>query len=419
MDQRLKKNVISLTLIQMGNYLVPLAVLPCLTRVLGVGGFGQIGFATAFTMYFVLLVEWGFNLSSTRDIAVARSDKLARSTVFWETLTVKFTLTIVCAFILAILVSLAPKLSQSSTLLWLGMLQVMASTLSTGFYYQGIEKMGVMALVNLGVRMCSIPLTIFLVREAEDVVLAFAIQTSCFFVASLVNLLLLLRTNEIAWVPPKLTGTKQAFWNGFPLFLSAAGTSLYTNSNAVILGLVTSEAAVGYFVAGFTLVKAAVGLSGPFAQAVFPRASYALSSDDTSAGVFMGDAVRLQGLLGAALSVALLMFMPWGITWFYGDAFHETIQIVAWLSPLPLIVCLASAFGMQILVPLGQNRWFSGVLLLSGILNCLLLFPLGYALGATGGAIAVLITECAIMVGMIFGVKNLAPQMWYALTKKS
>lgn len=419
MDQQLKTNVISLTMLQIGSYLVPLVVLSYLTRVLGVEGFGQLGFATAFTMYFVLVVEWGFNLSSTRDVAIRREDKGARSIVFWETIAARFLLTIAAAIVLWILVCAVPKLDMLSILLWLGMLQVLASTLSTSFYYQGIEKMGRMSLINLCVRMSSIPLIIVLVREADEVVLAFAIQASCFLAASLVNLLLLLRTDEITWVRPHLSRIKPALVSSFPLFLSSAGTSLYTNSNAVVLGFVASEAAVGYFVAGFTLVKAVVGLSGPFAQAVFPRISYELSGTSALTGAFIGKMVRLQGMLGVALSIGLLVFFPLGVTWFYGDAFQEAERVVAWLSPLPFIVCLASAFGMQILVPLGQNRWFSGVLLLSGGLNCLLLFPLGYALGAKGAAVSVLLTECVIMLGMMLGVKKLAPQMWCAITKKS
>ena len=418
MDQQLKQNVVALTLLQIGNYLVPLAILPYLTRVLGADGFGRIGFATAFTMYFVLVVEWGFNLSATRDISIKRADKSARSVVFWETIAARLFLTIVTVAALIVLMPIAPKLGEQSDLLWLGMLQVLASTLSSAFYYQGVEKMGAMSFINLGVRLCSIPMIIIGVTRPDQFVQAFAIQTGCFFVASLVNLFFLLRSDEINWIVPSFHGTKKALLNGLPLFLSTAGISLYTNSNAVILGFVASEAAVGYFVAGFTLVKAVVGLSGPFAQAIFPRMSKLVGEDPDYSGPFLRKMVRLQALLGLFLSICLLAFLPWGVTWFFGEAFEETITVVAWLCFLPLIVCLASAFGMQTLIPLGRNRWFAGVLLACGLLNCLLLFPLGYALGATGAAITVLLIECLIMLGMALGVKYLAPTMWCAITNK-
>ena len=417
MDQQLKKNTFSLTLLQFGQYFVPLIILPYLTRVLGLEGFGRFGFATALTMYLVLVVEWGFNLSSTRDVSINRMDKQARSVVFWNTVIARILLTFSTSFLLLVLVSTVPKLGSQAGLLWLGMLQVLAACLSSAFYYQGIERMGRMALINLGIRLLSIPLILLFVRHEDQVALAFGIQALCFLLASLMNLLLLLRQGEIVWLRPQWLGVKKVLSAGFPLFLSSAGTSLYTNTNVIILGFLTTETTVGIFVAGFTIVKAVVGLSGPVAHAIFPRASLQFSARDGMPTAFLRRILRIQVSFGLALSLALLVFFPWGVTWLFGDAFQETVNVVAWLSLLPLVVCMASGFGLNILVPLGHHRWYSKVLILSGLLNCLLLTIMGYVWGAVGAAIAVLITECLIMCGMAIGVKKLAPEIWQAFAK--
>lgn len=417
MDRQLTKNTISLTFLQIGQYLVPLVILPYLSRVIGVEAYGQIGFATALTMYWVLVVEWGFNLSSTREVSVNRLHKRSRSAVFWDTVTARSLLAVSIAFLLLVLLNTIPKLDSLSGLLWLGMLQVLAATLSTSFYYQGIEKMGRMALINLSIRLLSIPLILMFVRHEDQVALAFGIQTGCFLLASLVNLALLLKQGEIVWLRPQWMGVKKTLSAGFPLFLSSAGTSLYTNTNVIILGFTTTEAVVGIFVAGFTLVKAVVGLSGPFAQAIFPRASREFSAGEGVPTAFIRRTLWMQVGLGLALSLALVVFLPWGVTWFYGEAFQEAVKVVAWLCVLPLVVCVASGLGLNTLVPLGQQRWYSNVLIFSGLLNCLLLAFLGYVWGAVGAAIAVLVTECLIMCGMAIGVRKLAPEIWQALVK--
>jgi PST family polysaccharide transporter len=419
MKNQLKNNLIALTLLQIGNYLVPLAVFPYLTRVLGVDGFGRIGFATAFTMYFVLIVEWGFNLSSTRDVSVSRADKDARSKIFWETLAARWILLAISLIALVVLVNLVARLNNQSLLLWLGTLQILATTLSTAFYYQGIEQISRMAQINLVIRFLSIPLIFVMVSEPDDVVLAFAIQTGCFLLASVVNLLMLLMSDQICWIKPSIVGVYRKLGAGFPLFLSAAGGSLFNNSNAVVLGFVASDAAVGYFVAGFTLVKAVVGLSGPFAQAVFPRASHMISSEPDKAPAFVRKMIIQQLLLGVFLTTAIWIFLPWGVTWFYGDQFKESIPVIAWLSLLPILTCVASAIGMQTLVPLGHNRWFASMFLVSGIANLLMLLPMGYAWGAVGGSIAILITEVVMMSGMALGLKKLEPRMWHLVFAKT
>ena len=415
MDQLLKKNSISLTLLQLGQYFVPLIIFPYLARILGVEGFGKLGFATALTMFLVLIVDWGFNLSSTRNIAINRDDRYTCSNVFWNTFLARVIVTTAIIVILVILINIVPKVSDLGSLIWLGVMQVLATTISTTFYYQGIEKMSAMALINLGIRILSIPLIILYVRESDDVELAFAIQTGCFLLASLVNLVLLLRSGQLIWIRPKFNAALRSLLAASTLFLSYAGTSLYTSSNAIILGLVSSEAAVGYFVAGFTLVKAVVGLSGPFAQAIFPRASLLFSQRPEESMAFSRKMFWLQGMLGLLLSAGLLLFMPWGVTWFYGDAFEEAINVVAWLSALPLVVCLASSLGMQTLVPLGKSKWFSTVLIICGVMNCFLLFFLGSVWGAVGAAFAVLLTEVAILIGMALGVKKFAPHLWHEL----
>lgn len=412
MDAQLKKNAISLSLLQIGQYLVPLIILPYLSRVLGVEGFGQFGFALAFMVYFVLLVEWGFNLYSTREISIKRSDRRARSQLFWNTLLARGLLTLASIFLLLLFIFLVPMLSELSVLLWAGVLQVLASFFSTSFYYHGIEKMTTMSVINLGIRLLSVPLIMFFVTAENHVALAYGIQTGCFLFASLVNLLMLLKSGQISWIPPQIRDSYEMIKASFPLFLSYAGSSLYTNSNTVILGFVSTPLAVGYFVAGFTLVKAVVGLTAPFAQAVFPRSSQVLNCNNNMSLTSLTRLYQLQVLLGLALSLLLLTFMPWGVTWLYGDAFQASIPIVGCLSALPLVISVASVLGMQTLVPLGRNRWFTAVILIGGILNCFLLYLMGYIWGAVGAAVSVLTTEIVIMLAMAIGVRKFAPNLW-------
>ena len=97
----LKANVASLFLVQLANYAMPLITLPWLTRTLGPDGFGRLSFCTAINAYLVLLCDFGFNLSATRDIAVHSHDKLERSRIFWTTLTAKASLAVLGFGVLA------------------------------------------------------------------------------------------------------------------------------------------------------------------------------------------------------------------------------------------------------------------------------------------------------------------------------
>jgi len=69
------RNALSLYALQFGNYAVPLATVPYLVRVLGPEKFGIVAFGQGLMAYFSLVVNYGFDWSATRKIAVHRDDR--------------------------------------------------------------------------------------------------------------------------------------------------------------------------------------------------------------------------------------------------------------------------------------------------------------------------------------------------------
>jgi len=63
-NSKISSNFISLTFVQITNYIIPLATFPYLVRVLGVERFGLIMFTQSFINYFSTLTDYSFNLSA-------------------------------------------------------------------------------------------------------------------------------------------------------------------------------------------------------------------------------------------------------------------------------------------------------------------------------------------------------------------
>ena len=73
---RFYSNTIMLYCLQFSNYLFNFITVPYQTRILGPGFFGKLGMATALTTYFQLLLDYGFILSATEDVASNQDDLL-------------------------------------------------------------------------------------------------------------------------------------------------------------------------------------------------------------------------------------------------------------------------------------------------------------------------------------------------------
>lgn len=84
--ERLKKlarkdfvlNFFSLTIFQAIELFIPLVTIPIIISKVGADKFGLISFAIVFSYFFQLIVDFGFNTISTRDISINKKDKKKR-----------------------------------------------------------------------------------------------------------------------------------------------------------------------------------------------------------------------------------------------------------------------------------------------------------------------------------------------------
>ena len=111
-QKRIVKNIFSLSLLQGANYLLPLLTVPYLIRVLGIEYFGLLAFVTAVITYFLVLTDYGFNLSATSKVANNRNDINKVNEIFSSVLTIKLVLVVLGFLLLLVIAAFIPRMQS-------------------------------------------------------------------------------------------------------------------------------------------------------------------------------------------------------------------------------------------------------------------------------------------------------------------
>src|SRR5580704_14484791 len=161
-DRTLMRNICWLFSLQGLNYLIPLAVMPFLVRMLGIEKYGLVVFAQSFAQYFVILSDFGFNISATKLVAMIRNDRERVSNLFWCVILLKALLMLVGIVILAVLVTAVPRFRLEPLLYAAAYLAVIGTVLFPMWLFQGMEQMKYISIVSGGAKLAS-ALTLFIV----------------------------------------------------------------------------------------------------------------------------------------------------------------------------------------------------------------------------------------------------------------
>jgi polysaccharide transporter, PST family len=138
--KRLFENFLSLATLQGLNYILPLLTLPYLVRVLSPGNYGLVAFAQSFIQFFIILVDYGFNLSAANQIAIYRDNKKRVQSIFSTVMTIKLFFMMISFFILCLLILLFSK-SQNHKLVYMVTLgMIIGNVLFPIWFFPGNRK---------------------------------------------------------------------------------------------------------------------------------------------------------------------------------------------------------------------------------------------------------------------------------------
>lgn len=398
---RLFSNIFSLYFLQGLNYLIPMAVLPYLVRVLGIDRYGLLAFAQSFALYFNILTDYGFNYSATRYFAQNQKDQNAVGRMFSCVLLIKLMLMLLGAIILLFVITCFSRFRHDAAFFLVAYLAVVGNTLFPVWFFQGIQQMRYISIATGSAKLLSAALLFVFVHDRGDALLALTIQSAGMLIAGLIGLFIALQKVHFQLHWPRAMEIRNTLADGWHLFISTAGVSLYSNTNVFLVGVLAGNVQAGYFAVAEKLIRAMAGMVAPVSQAMFPHVSSLASTSFDDAWRFTYRALKWLAALTMAMSLLLLIFAN-PIAWLcFGSRAIGCVPIIRWIALLPFLITMNTTLGVQTMVTFGLDKQFSRIMISGGIVNALMAIPLILMFAAQGAGACVLITETSIVIVML------------------
>mgnify|MGYP003575102494 CR=1 FL=1 len=370
----LAKNIAILTLIYAAKLLVPLLVIPVLARVVDSDSYGIYMYAISFATWLSIFIEYGFNLSSTRDVASSQDlDEI--SGIVRGTESAKLLLTLATLPLLFVALVWLPPFQGASTWAITAWILGVLLAFSPTYYFQGRERLRVVGLAELGSGAAILIGVLTLVNTRDDFVrLPWIILIPR--VTATVALIIAMHhgTVQQSSYRPSLALGWQFIRRGSHFFVFQAAVSLYTTFNVVFLGFFCTPAQVGAYATAEKLMRAGLGFIAQFSAAIFPRLN-AIKASNTA----KMERLRTATLCGfLVLGLAGIVFTR-GISstvaeFLLGRNFGEVealLDIMAFVIPA---IAMSNVLGLHFLIVDRHEKIFNFIIIAAAFINLALAY---------------------------------------------
>ncbi len=403
-SKRIKNNIIVTNslytfLTQAANYILPVLVIPYITRVLGSENFGKVAYTQSLCLILSLITDYGFTLSATRDIAQNKNNISLVNNIVNNVINVKIYLIFFSYVLLFLLFNFTSLFKISSPYYYVSFLLVLSYSANTTWFFLGIEKLRFPTFIVILFKLFFVVLVFILVKQKNDgavYLLLFAITN---LIGNLINNIYIYKNLKFRFI--KLIDCCIILKESFSLFFFKVAVSLYTSANNFILGSILEPSLVGVYAGAEKLVKAIVGLWMPLSNVIYPRINYLLANKPKEAQKLIFKTLIIYFFSSLLITILFVIFADFFVKLFLGENFIDSIQIMQVLAPIIVLIALSNVTGILWLLPRKKDKEFNTIIVIAGILNILFALILVKLYGPLGMAYSVLIAESFVTLSTI------------------
>ncbi|EMF0086636.1 flippase [Enterococcus hirae] len=385
-------NGVWLYVLQFFNTVIPLITIPYITRILTPYNYGEFSSALNLTSYFLVIVEYGFNWSGARKIAIAKNKEditKIYSSIFFARLFLMF-----ISFILLFLLSLILKIpTRQYYCMLILFLMIIGTSIQQIGLFQGLQRMKFISIVTVTIRTIATIMTFIFINKSDQVIGYTFLYSISFLI---LGIICMIYTHSFLRIKIKFPGLKVIFIelkDGWYLFLSSGMGKVFAGIGITALQFFSTKQEVGAYSAIQKIPQMMIIAYTPFSQAIFPIMSKKIAENDINITKMVGKVIGILMPILLIMIISMAIFSNSIVTLAFGKAYSDysilLIPLIIWAS----LSIINNLLGTQILVASGKTQIYSKLFVTSMIVMIACTLVLCKLYGGFGVALASMLGE--------------------------
>ncbi len=264
------KNTIMLFIFNIAKIVFPFLTLPYLTRIFSTDTYGTVAYIKTVMNYMQIIVDFGFVLSATKDIVKIKDNKEELGLVVGDTMLARIVMGLVGFAILIVLIIILPILKNNIIYTVLSYVVVFETIFLMDFLFRGIERMHIITIRFVLMKIVSTFLTFILVKNDSDMMLIPILD----IISSFLAILLVFYEIHKLKIKIKFSNLKNALKSlksSFIYFLSNVASTSFNALSTLIIGVKISSTEVAYWSVCMQVIGSIQACYSPISDGIYPE----------------------------------------------------------------------------------------------------------------------------------------------------
>lgn len=394
-------NFVMNVILSMSSFIFPLITFPYVSRVLLPDGTGKVSFATSVITYFAMFAQLGIPTYGIRACAKVRDDRKKLSKTVQELFCINLLMTVVAYIAFGIALLTVPRLQQDKTLFVIISLTMIFNAIGMEWLYKALEQYTYITVRSIVFKFVALIAMFVFVRQKADYVVYGAITILASSASNIFNFI-----NIHKYVDMKVSEKLQIKKHLKPVlvfFAMSCATTIYTHLDTVMLGFMKTDTDVGYYNAAVKIKTILVTVVTSLGTVLLPRVSYYIEKGMMEEfWKTARKAMNFVVMFSVPLFIFFILFAREGVYFLSGNAFEGAVIPMQIIMPTLLFIGMTNIMGIQMLVPMGKEKFVLYSEIAGAIVDLVLNMILIPRYAAAGAAIGTMAAEIVVWIVQLY-----------------